>query len=136
MTVMWLIIIGVLVVIELLTYGLYFAALAVAAIVPLLLSLLGFDLWVQSLGFLGAVIASLVYVRPLIKKLQGDKPEQMTNVSALIGKPAEVIEEISQFAGSAKIQGETWRARSITGTKAAGAKVVVDSIDGTTLIVR
>ena len=136
MTVIWLVIIGVLVVIELLTYGLYFAALAIAAVVPLVLSLLGFDLWVQSLGFLGAVILALVYVRPLIKKLQGDKPEQMTNVMALLGKPAEVTEEITQSAGYASIRGETWRARSITGTKAVGAKVVVDSIDGVTLIVR
>lgn len=39
MTFVWLAVIGILVVVELLTYGLYFAALAVAAIVPLILSL-------------------------------------------------------------------------------------------------
>ena len=79
MTFIWLAVIGALVVIELVTYGLYFAALAVAAVVPLVLSLLGLDLWVQALGFLVAAILALVFVRPLISRWQGDKPESMTN---------------------------------------------------------
>ena len=96
MTFVWLAVIGVLVVVELLTYGLYFAALAVAAIVPLILSLLGFELWVQALGFLGAAVAALVYIRPLIKKWQGEKPERLTNTQSLIGKEALALTEITE----------------------------------------
>ena len=41
MTFVWLGVLAALIVIELLTYGLYFAALAVATLVPLVLSLFG-----------------------------------------------------------------------------------------------
>ena len=88
MTLIWLGVIAALVVIELVTYGLYFAALAAAALVPLVLSLLGLDIWVQALGFLAAAVVALVFVRPVITKLQGEKPETMTNAAAMVGKHA------------------------------------------------
>lgn len=136
MTFVWLAVIGVLVVVELLTYGLYFAALAVAAIVPLILSLLGFDLWVQALGFLVASVGALVVVRPLIKKWQGEKPERLTNTESLIGKEALALTEINEHGGQAKIWGEVWTARVRSGMRSEGAKLVVEEIDGATLIVR
>jgi membrane protein implicated in regulation of membrane protease activity len=124
------------VVIELLTYGLYFAALAVAAVVPLILSLLGLDLWVQALGFLVAVVAALVYVRPLIKKWQGDKPERLTNTDSLIGREANALTDITETSGQVKVWGEVWTARVREGMRSEGAKVVIEEIDGATLIVR
>jgi membrane protein implicated in regulation of membrane protease activity len=136
MTFVWLAVIGVLVLIELLTYGLYFAALAVAAIVPLVLSLLGFDLWVQALGFLVATVAALFYVRPLIKKWQGDKPERLTNSESLIGREALALTQITEHGGQAKVWGEVWSARVREGMRSEGAKLVVEEIDGATLIVR
>ena len=136
MTFVWLAVIGVLVLIELLTYGLYFAALAIAAIVPLVLSMLGFDLWVQALGFLGATVAALFYVRPLIKKWQGDKPERLTNSESLIGREALALTEITEQGGQAKVWGEVWSARVREGMRSEGAKLVVEEIDGATLIVR
>lgn len=135
MTVVWLVAIGVLVLIELLTYGLYFAALAAAAIVPLILSLLGVPVWIQALGFLAAAIVALFFVRPLIKKWQGDNPERLTNVGSLIGKHGVVLEEVTDRTGLIKIWGETWTARS-TSVLAVGSKVVVEQIDGASLIVR
>jgi len=135
MTFIWLGIIAALVVIELVTYGLYFAALAAAALVPLVFSLLGLDLWVQALGFLAAAVVALVFIRPLITKLQGDKPETMTNVNALVGKPALVTEEVTQVNGYVKIQGEIWSARTSNGSKAVGSEVVIEKIAGATLIV-
>ena len=136
MTFVWLAVIGVLVVVELMTYGLYFAALAVAAIVPLILSLLGFELWVQALGFLAASVAALVVVRPLIKKWQGEKPERLTNTNSLIGKEALALTDITELGGEAKIWGEVWTAKVREGMRSKGAKLVVEEIDGATLIVR
>jgi len=135
MTIVWLAVIGALVVVELLTYGLYFAALAAAAVVPLVLSLVGLDLWVQALGFLVAAVVALAFVRPLISKWQGEKPETMTNSNALIGKPALVTEEVTNVTGYVKIQGETWSARTSNGNKAVGSQVVIEKIAGATLIV-
>jgi membrane protein implicated in regulation of membrane protease activity len=88
MTFVWLGVLAALIVIELLTYGLYFAALAVATLVPLVLSLFGAPMWLQGAGFLAAAIVALVYVRPLIAKWQGKHPERMTNVASLVGKQA------------------------------------------------
>lgn len=136
MTFVWLAVIGVLILIELLTYGLYFAALAVAAIVPLVFSLLGFDLWFQALGFLVATVAALFYVKPLIKKWQGDKPERLTNSHSLIGRDALALTEITEHSGQAKVWGEVWSARVREGMRSEGAKLVVEEIDGATLIVR
>ena len=136
MTFVWLAVIGVLVVVELMTYGLYFAALAVAAVVPLILSLLGLDLWIQALGFLVASVAALVVVRPLIKKWQGEKPERLTNTNSLIGKEALALTDITEHSGEAKIWGEVWSARVKEGMRSKGAKLVVEEIDGATLIVR
>jgi len=136
MTIVWLAVIGVLVLIELLTYGLYFAALAIAAIVPLVISLLGFDLWVQALGFLVATVAALFYVRPLIKRWQGDRPERLTNSASLIGREALALTQITEQGGQAKVWGEVWSARVREGMRSEGAKLVVEEIDGATLIVR
>jgi membrane protein implicated in regulation of membrane protease activity len=135
MTVVWLVAIGVLVLIELLTYGLYFAALAAAAVVPLILSLFGVPVWIQALGFLGAATLALFYVKPLIRRWQGEKPERMTNVLSLVGKEGFVIDPVSDRAGLIKIWGEEWSARS-DAPIAKGKKVVVEKIDGASLIVR
>jgi len=135
MTVVWLVAIGVLVLIELLTYGLYFAALAVAAIVPLILSLFGVPVWIQALGFLGAATLALVYVKPLIRRWQGEKPERMTNVLSLVGKEGIVLEEVTDRSGLIKVWGEEWTARS-EAPIAKSKKVVVEKIDGASLIVR
>ena len=136
MTLVWLVVVAALVVIELLTYGLYFAALAVAALVPLILSLLGLPLWVQGLGFLVAAIAAMVYVRPLIAKWQGKHPERMTNVASLVGKQATVLQDVTEDSGLVKVWGEEWTARVREGVRMKGARVTIDEIDGATLIVR
>jgi membrane protein implicated in regulation of membrane protease activity len=59
----------------------------------------------------------------------------MTNSAAMVGKDAFVLEEVSQVAGYVKVQGETWSARTGRGTKEVGSKVVIEKIDGVTLIV-
>lgn len=136
MTLVWLVVVAALVVIELLTYGLYFAALAVAALVPLVLSLFGVPTWIQGLGFLAAAIVALIYVRPLIAKWQGKHPERMTNVASLIGKQATVLQDVTEDSGMVKVWGEEWTARVREGIRMKGAKVTIDEIDGATLIVR
>ena len=136
MTLIWLGVVAALVVIELLTYGLYFAALAVAALVPLVLSLFDAPMWLQGAGFLAASILALVYVRPLIAKWQGKNPERMTNVASLVGKEALVLQDVTEDSGLVKVWGEDWSARVRDGVRPKGAKVTIEEIDGATLIVR
>ena len=136
MTLIWLGVVAALVAIELLTYGLYFAALAVAALVPLVLSLFDAPMWLQGAGFLVASILALVYVRPLIAKWQGKNPERMTNVASLVGKEALVLQDVTEDSGLVKVWGEDWSARVREGVRTKGAKVTIEEIDGATLIVR
>ena len=136
MTLIWLGVVAALVVIELLTYGLYFAALAVAALVPLVLSLFDAPMWLQGAGFLAASILALVYVRPLIAKWQGKNPERMTNVASLVGKQALVLQDVTEDSGLVKVWGEDWSARVREGVRTKGDKVTIEEIDGATLIVR
>ena len=136
MTFIWLGVLAALIVIELLTYGLYFAALAVATLVPLVLSLFGAPMWLQGAGFLAAAIVALVYVRPLIAQWQGKHPERMTNVASLVGKQATVTQDVTEDSGLVKVWGEDWSARVKEGVRMKGAKVTIEEIDGATLIVR
>ncbi len=59
----------------------------------------------------------------------------MTNAAAMVGKDAFITEEVNRVADYVKIQGETWSARTGKGTKEVGTKVVIEKIDGVTLIV-
>jgi membrane protein implicated in regulation of membrane protease activity len=83
-----------------------------------------------------ATVAALFYVRPLIKKWQGDKPERLTNSESLIGREALALTQITEQGGQAKVWGEVWSARVREGMRSEGAKLVVEEIDGATLIVR
>jgi membrane protein implicated in regulation of membrane protease activity len=68
------------------------------------------------------------------------RPSVRTNTDALIGQRGLVTGGIEQHApGQVKIHGEVWRARSAepeTVRIEAGSEVVIDSVEGVTLIVR
>ena len=85
---------------------------------------------------MAATIGALVYVRPLIKKWQGEKPERLTNTQSLIGKEALALTEITEHSGQVKAWGEVWTARVREGMRSEGAKLVIEEVDGATLIVR
>jgi membrane protein implicated in regulation of membrane protease activity len=60
----------------------------------------------------------------------------MTNTESLVGREALALTDITEHEGQAKIWGEVWSARVKEGMRSKGAKLVVEEIDGATLIVR
>ncbi len=113
----------------------YFVCLSAGALFAMLASLLGASFNVELIVFCAVSLSSILFIRPLLKKYI-DKKKISTNVDALIGAEAEVIDSIEKSKyGKVKVAGEIWLAVSDEDF-AAGEKAFVKSVDGTKLIVR
>lgn len=136
MTYLWIAAIVLFAVIELLTYQLVSIWFVGGSIAGLIAQLCGGDLWVQVIAFTVVSAALLVLTRPAVKKIQGKKIN--TNIDELIGKDAIVTRDINniQGEGEAKVNGNTWTARSVDGSEIPEGKIVkVKKIEGVKLIV-
>ncbi|WP_054813015.1 NfeD family protein [Nocardia arizonensis] len=86
-------------------------------------------------GVISAVL--LIGVRPALRRRFGTPPPTLTNVDALPGKSALVLEEVTEHAGRVKLGGEVWTARpmNIDEIYEPGTTVYVMKIDGATAVV-
>lgn len=108
----WLGLAAVCVVIEVLSVQLFFLMIAVGAVAAGISGALGADLVLQIL--VAAVMSALLIllVRPVaMRHLQSRNSHSATNVDALLGQPVRVTSNVTQTAGTAVINGETWSAR-------------------------
>lgn len=115
--------------------SLWFIGGAVAAIV---VQLLGGPLWAQILAFGLVSLALLLLLRPVLKKYM-KKDIVKTNVEALAGRKALVIERIDnlQATGRIKLDGTDWTARSIDDSIIEpGGEVIIQSVSGVKAIVK
>jgi len=100
-----------------------------------------FDIPDRAVGLSWGTIISVVAVTTALfafvisKGLLIQRKPVVTGKEALIGKRGVVRQELAP-QGTVFINGEYWNARSSDRTIPAGAEVVVERIDGTTLIVR
>lgn len=109
--------------------SLWFAA---GALVSMVASLLGAQLWLQVVLFVVVSGALLAALRPFIKKLFKPKLTR-TNVDAVIGSAGMVTGSIDNALsqGQIKLGAMEWTARSTSGEPiAVGTQVVVDRIEG------
>ena len=122
--------------VEALTLDLVFASLALGAVVGALLAAIGLPVVVQGIAALVAALLSLFLLRPIALRTLKTEGTQ-TNVEALLGTRALVMERVDGRGGRVKIGGEIWSARvSRPGTEfSAGADLVVVTIDGATAVV-
>lgn len=122
--------------IEALTLDLLFASLAVGAVVGAVVAAFGAPVLAQVLAAVGAALLTLVAIRPIgLRMLKTEGTD--TNVDALIGAGALVVERVDARGGRVKIGGEIWSARvSRPGAEfLVGVDVVVRSIEGATAVV-
>ncbi|TQM32136.1 NfeD family protein [Nocardia bhagyanarayanae] len=86
-----------------------------------------------------AVITAVLMlgVRPMLRRKFGTPPPIPTNVDALPGKSALVLEEVAAHSGRVKLGGEVWTARPMNPDEVyePGATVYVMKIDGATAVV-
>lgn len=93
---------------------------------------------VAAIVFLVTSFATLLAVRPLVTRRLLRGPALRTGGAALVGKPALVLERISNHegVGRVRIDGEVWTARSLDDhVIEPGARVEVVDIKGATALV-
>ena len=124
-------------VLELFSLDLVLLMLAAGALVGMLVSLTGVDLWVQVAAAVVASVAALGVVRPSVVKRLHTGPSLVLGHDALVGRTGLVVEEVSSQAGQIRVGGEIWTARPYDDDAVipVGAKVDIFQIQGATALV-
>ncbi|WDV52631.1 NfeD family protein [Streptomyces coeruleorubidus] len=133
----WLLAAGVLGAAEFFTLTLVFGLLAGAALVAAVVAGVGIGVVGQLVAFAIAAAAGLVIVRPVALRHMAQRPLTREGSDALIGKRAEVVQEVTATHGLIKLSGEEWSARALDESHVipVGALVDVMEIEGATAIV-
>lgn len=100
-------------------------------------ALTDFPVVVDALVFGVITLVLFAGVRPTLRRKFDNAPPILTNVHALPGKTATVLEQVSDSAGLVKLGGEVWTARpmNVGDVFEPGATVSVMMIDGATAVV-
>ncbi|MFF5310271.1 NfeD family protein [Streptomyces massasporeus] len=133
----WLLAAAALGVAEFFTLTLVFGLLAGAAVVAAVVAGVGIGAVGQFVAFGVAAAAGLVVVRPVALRQMTQQPLTRDGSDALIGKRAEVMQEVTATRGLIKLSGEEWSARALDESHVipVGALVDVMEIEGATAIV-
>jgi membrane protein implicated in regulation of membrane protease activity len=134
----WMLAAVVLFIFEIFTPGFVLASFGLACVLASLTAYLSFGLEVQLIVFVVSSLVTFFTLRPLANKFLKPDSTLSTNVDALIGKLARVVEPIDTAAntGRVKIDGDDWRAVSQHGDSISlGETVVIKKVDSATLIV-
>lgn len=125
-------------VVEAATAGLTSIWFAAGALVALIATALGAQVWLQVTIFILASAAAIAATRPLVRRF-GKRRKVATNADRVLGRTARVTEEINNLipTGAVYVDGKTWTARSAGGGPIpSGAMVTVLAMEGVKLIVR
>lgn len=108
----------VLIVAEIVTVQLVAVWIAGGALASLITALFTTDLKIQLLVFVVVSIILLIATRPLVKKINKNRP-LATNADSVIGKTAVVTEDIDNdlSTGRVKVDGVFWAARTADNSK-------------------
>ncbi|MFF8387556.1 NfeD family protein [Streptomyces kanasensis] len=133
----WLLAAGALGAAEFFTLTLVFGLLAGAALVAAVVAGVGIGVLGQLIAFGVAAAAGLALVRPLALRLTAQQSVTREGSDALIGKRAEVVQEVTATRGLVKLSGEEWSARALDESHVipVGALVDVMEIEGATAVV-
>jgi membrane protein implicated in regulation of membrane protease activity len=123
---------------EIFSIDLVMGMLAIAALVGVIVDLLGGGWVVQVIAVSVAAVGLLAFVRPPIVRRLHAGPDVRSGTAGLPGKPGYVEEDVSVEGGRVRIGGEVWSAQpSVEGDVIpAGSRVEVVEIRGATAVVR
>ncbi|MFF9016561.1 NfeD family protein [Streptomyces sp. NPDC014870] len=133
----WLLAAAALGVAEFFTLTLVLGLLAGAALVAAVVAGVGVGLLGQLVAFGVAAAAGLLLVRPVALRQMASAPLSREGSDALIGRRAEVMQEVTATRGLIKVSGEEWSARALDESLVipVGALVDVMEIEGATAVV-
>ncbi|WP_031072405.1 NfeD family protein [Streptomyces sp. NRRL S-118] len=114
-----------------------FGMLSVGAIAGAVTAALGLGVVAQVVVFAVVSVALIAVVRPIAARHRDGRPQYVTNVDALRGRQAVVVERVDGNGGRIKLAGEIWSARALDTDQsfAPGQQVDVVEIDGATAVV-
>ncbi|GAA2508826.1 NfeD family protein [Streptomyces gobitricini] len=114
-----------------------FGMLSVGAIAGAVTAALGFGVVAQVVVFAAVSVALIAVVRPIAARHREGRPQHATNVDALMGRQAVVLERVDGSGGRIKLSGEVWSARALDADQVfePGRQVDVVEIDGATAVV-
>ena len=130
--IVWLAILIAMLVVEANTITLVSLWFAFGALASLIASLLGAEIWLQAVLFLGVSAVLLACLRPLVRKHLTPRITR-TNVDSVVGTQGFVTADIDNIsaAGQVKLGAMYWTARSTSGAPIPeGTLVRVDRIEG------
>ncbi|MEP7025393.1 MAG: NfeD family protein [Actinomycetota bacterium] len=135
--IIWLIAALALGVAEVLTMTLSLGLIAVAAVAAAGVGAAGGNGLLQLAAFAAVSLAGLGGIRPIALRHIKQPPLLRTGTSALVGRSAIVVEEVTAHAGQVRIGGELWSSRPYdeTLTIPVGSTVDVMEIEGVTALV-
>jgi membrane protein implicated in regulation of membrane protease activity len=114
MAFVWLVLLVVLLLVEVMTLNLTTIWFAGGSLIALILAFIGVPFNIQAISFVVVSLVVLFLLRPSVVKRYNSSLTQ-TNVGALVGAEAKVIETINndEMTGKAIINGQEWTARAI-----------------------
>ena len=130
--IVWLAILIAMLVVEANTITLVSLWFAFGALASLIASLLGAEIWLQAVLFLGVSAVLLACLRPLVRKHLTPRITR-TNVDSVVGTQGFVTADIDNVsaAGQVKLGAMYWTARGTSGEPIPeGTLVRVDRIEG------
>lgn len=135
--VLWTIVAAVCAGAEALTLTLILGFIAIAAVIALVVAVLGGPAVAQLIAFIAASAALVGIARPIAKAHLHTPAELRSGVDALIGTSALVLERVDAHHGRVKIGGEVWSARAYLDSQVfePGTSVDVVKIQGATALV-
>ena len=128
----WLAAMVVFIAAEAMTVSLVSIWFAAGALVAMIISMLGGELWLQIIAFCIVSGALLAGLWPFIRKFLNPNLTK-TNVDSVIGSEGIVTADIDNLnaVGQVKLGGMEWTARSTSGANIpAGTRIRVDRIEG------
>ncbi|MEU0667434.1 NfeD family protein [Streptomyces lavendulocolor] len=133
----WLLAAAALGVAEFFTLTLVLGLLAGAALVAAVVAGVGIGLLGQVVAFAAAAAGGLLVVRPVALRQRASAPLVRDGSDALIGKRAEVMQEVTATRGLIRLSGEEWSARAFDETLVIPVGTLVDvmEIEGATAVV-
>lgn len=140
--IIWLILCGALLLLELLTASLAALCGASGCVAAFLFAVFGASVEAQLMAAAVGTILALIFLSPQVNRYRSrhrkDSPAMNTNMDALIGRTATLSRDITADApGRVRIDGDNWQARSASGAPLPkGTMVKVTGYDSIILTVK
>jgi membrane protein implicated in regulation of membrane protease activity len=137
---LWVVLAVLLAIAEAFTLTLVLMMFAAGAIAAAIAAALGVPLLGQAIIFTAVSVASLVLLRPIIRKHMVPAvagADETIGMKKLEGAPGTVLEQVTGATGLVRVEGELWTARVYDATQVLepGERIRVIEVRGTTALV-